>query len=131
MADFRKLVVWEAAHRLALDVYQACAGMPARDRYELASQMRRAAISIVSNIAEGNGRRGDPEFARFLRMALGSASELESQMVLAKDFGIFDQATAERLIESVAEVRRMLFGLIRRVAPRLLARRNAKSSTAG
>jgi four helix bundle protein len=115
MADFRKLDVWQAAHQLTLDVYRACATVPARDRYELAGQMRRAAVSIESNIAEGNGRRGDREFARYLRVALGSAHELETQVLIAKDLESFDSTSADALIGAVARVRRMLFGLIRRL----------------
>jgi len=85
VGDFQKLEVWKHAHRLAIRIYQACETMPARDRYELASQMRRAALSIVSNVAEGSGRNGGPEFARFLRVSLGSANELATQLLLAKD----------------------------------------------
>ena len=69
MGDFQKLEVWKCAHELALKTYHASAGMPSRDKYELASQMRRAAVSVVSNIAEGSGRNGAAEFARFLRVA--------------------------------------------------------------
>jgi four helix bundle protein len=115
MADFRKLKVWQAAHRLAVHAHRASVAMPGCDRFELGSQIRRAAISVVSNIAEGNGRRGDREFSRFLRIALGSAHELESQILIAKDLESFDSPTSQSLIDSVAEVRRMLFGLIRQL----------------
>lgn len=115
MADFRKLEVWQAAHQLTLEVYRACAAVPPRDRFELASQMRRAAVSIESNIAEGNGRRGDREFARYLRVALGSAHELEAQILIAKDLESLDPTTADSLVTAVSRVRRMLFGLIRRL----------------
>ncbi len=115
MADFRELKVWQAAHQLALDAHRASIALPGRDRFELGAHIRRTAISIVSNIAEGNGRHGDREFARFLRIALGSAHELESQILIAKDLESFDSSTSQSLIDSVAEVRRMLFGLIRRV----------------
>jgi four helix bundle protein len=115
IVDFRKLEVWHVAHQLTLDVYRACTAVSARDRFELAGQMRRAAVSIESNIAEGNGRRGDREFARYLRIALGSAHELETQVLIAKDLEIFDSASADALVSAVARVRRMLYGLIRRL----------------
>ena len=96
MGDYRKLEVWSASRQLATRVYLAWADMPTRDRYELASQMRRAAISVVSNIAEGSGRAGDPEFARFLRIAPGSATELEAQLVIAGDLKALDRGGGYR-----------------------------------
>jgi len=80
--DFRKLAVWEKAHRLTLDMYKATASFPKDELYGLTSQVRRASISIPANIAEGCGRNGDVELARFLQIAMGSASELEYQSAL-------------------------------------------------
>jgi four helix bundle protein len=81
--DFRKLRIWRASIDLAADVYQITYRFPRRELYGLAAQMRSSAVSISSNIAEGAGRGSDKEMARFLRIALGSLSELESQFELA------------------------------------------------
>ena len=85
MKDFRKLKVWEKAHHLTLALYPVTASFPRDEVYGLASQIRRAASSIPSNIAEGCGREGDPELARFCIIARGSATELEYQLLLARD----------------------------------------------
>src|SRR2546430_6003358 len=85
MKDFRKLQVWEKAHQLALALYQVTASFPRDETYGLVSQIRRAAASIPSNIAEGCGRDGDPELSRFCTIARGSASELEYQLLLRSE----------------------------------------------
>ena len=77
MKDFRQLQVWEKSHQLALGVYKATQDFPKEELYGLTSQIRRASTSIPTNIAEGCGRGTDPEFARFLQIAMGSASETE------------------------------------------------------
>jgi len=83
MKDFRELKVWEKAHQLTLEVYKATTIFPKDELYGLTSQIRRACASIPANIAEGCGRRGDAEFARFLGIAMGSASELDYHLLLA------------------------------------------------
>ena len=85
MKDFRKLLVWEKAHQLTLSIYNVTAAFPSEETYGLTSQMRRAASSIPSNIAEGCGREGDAELSRFCTIARGSASELEYQILLSRD----------------------------------------------
>jgi len=85
MTDFRNLKVWEKAHLLTLALYKVTASFPRDETYGLASQIRRASSSIPSNIAEGCGREGDPELARFCIIARGSATELEYQLLLARD----------------------------------------------
>jgi len=87
MQDFRNLNVWWKAHNLTLDIYKANKSFLREEMYGLTSQIRRASVSIGSNIAEGSCRKGDAEFARFLQMAAGSASEVEYQLLLAKDLG--------------------------------------------
>jgi four helix bundle protein len=82
MRDFRELKVWEKAHQLALEIYKATSTFPKEERYGLTSQMRRATVSIPADIAEGCCRKGDAEFARFLQIAMGSASELEYHICL-------------------------------------------------
>ena len=87
VGNYRQLRVWKQAHKLALEVYRSTETFPARERYGLAAQMRRAAVSVISNIAEGCGRQGDKELSRFLRIARGSVRELDCQMLLSRDLG--------------------------------------------
>ena len=87
MKGFRNLQVWAKSHRLVLDVYRVTVGFPKAEIYGLTSQIRRAAASVPANIAEGCGRRGDAELARFCQMAMGSASELEYHLLLSRDLG--------------------------------------------
>ena len=115
MRDFRTLKVWEKSHKLVLEVYRATADWPDSERYGLISQVRRAAASIPSNIAEGCGRDTEAELARFLVIAMGSASELEYQLLLARDLGFLDTASHANVDERVTEVKRMLTGFIKRL----------------
>lgn len=85
MRDFRQLKVWAKAHSLTLAVYRATAAFPREEQYGLTSQLRRAAASIPTNLAEGCGRYGDAELARFVGIAAGSASEVEYLLMLARD----------------------------------------------
>ncbi len=97
MQNFRNLKVWERAHALTLDVYQSSKLFPREEMYGLTSQMRRASASIGANIAEGSCRRGDIDFARFLQIAAGSASELEYHLLLAHDLNLLQKPDYERL----------------------------------
>lgn len=115
MQDFKGLRVWEAAHRLTLDVYQTTAGYPREETYGLRSQTRDAASSIPANIAEGCGRGGRKEFWRFLRIAAGSASELEYHILLGRDLHYIGESDYQRLNGQITEVKRMLASLINRV----------------
>lgn len=115
MKDFRKLQVWQKAHRLVLELYQATKVFPAEERYGLTSQLRRAAVSIPSNVAEGCGRSGDPEFARFLQIAMGSSSEVEYQLLLAHDLGFIPKAKYDELESGITEIKRMLTAFIQKV----------------
>lgn len=87
MGDYRKVAVWVRAHRLTLDVYRATRQLPKEELYGLTSQLRRAASSVPANIAEGCGRNSDAELGRFLVIALGSATELDYHLLLARDLG--------------------------------------------
>ncbi len=126
MRDFRTLKVWERAHRLTLAVYQATASFPKDELYGLTSQLRRSASSVPANIAEGCGRDGDAELARFLQIAMGSASELEYHMLLARDLKLLDDSTRESLTSDVIEVKRMLATFIRTIRPRPRSKLNAE-----
>ena len=112
MQDFRNLKVWGKGHGLTLELYRITRAFPQEEIYGLTSQIRRAAASIGANIAEGCGRRGDPELRRFLLIAMGSASELEYHLVLARDLDFLDPATHHKLEKNVVDVKRMLASLI-------------------
>jgi four helix bundle protein len=110
--DFKELKVWHKAYDLALSVYEVSRGFPREEMYGLTSQLRRAAVSIGANIAEGCGRRSDGELVRFLQIARGSASEVEHHLLLARDLK-FLHATAHQNIEKrLQEVQRMLTSLV-------------------
>jgi len=113
MRDFRNLQVWDKAHSLTLNVYQATASLPKDELYGLTSQIRRSSASIPTNIAEGCGRSGDAELARFMTISMGSASELEYQLLLAHDLNYLNQDAYTNLHERVTEVKRMLSGFIK------------------
>lgn len=115
MRDFKKLKVWEKSHELTLAVYKATASFPDQELFGLTSQMRRSAASIPANIAEGCGRSGEPELARFLRISLGSASELEYHIVLSTDLSYVNKPTSTHLAKQVSEVKRMLTSLIQKL----------------
>jgi four helix bundle protein len=114
MQGFRNLNVWQKAHDLTLAVYQATASFPKEELYALTSQIRRASSSIGANIAEGCARGSDADFARFLFMAMGSASELENHLLLGRDLGFLSQANYDALQTGLVEVKRMLASLIQR-----------------
>jgi|SRR5579871_3790179 len=115
MKDFRQLLVWQKAHALTLATYQITTDFPKVELYGLTSQIRRCSASIPSNIAEGCGRRGNAELHRFLQIASGSGSELEYQLLLARDLHYLNDAEYQRLSDMTVEVRRMLTSLIRKV----------------
>jgi four helix bundle protein len=115
LQDFRNLKVWERAHSLVLDVYKASKSFPRDEVYGLTSQMRRASVSIGANIAEGSCRKGDVEFGRFLYIAMGSASELEYELLVAHDLDLLKLSDYQRLANEATEVKRMLASLILRL----------------
>lgn len=115
MKNFRDLQVWHKAHQLALDSYRVTNGFPKQELFGLTSQIRRAAVSIAANIAEGCGKRGNGEFQRFLGMAAGSASELEYHFLLSRDLSLIADLQYERLNDSVVAAKRMLAALLRKV----------------
>jgi four helix bundle protein len=110
MRDFRELKVWHKAHQLTLDIYKSTAEFPKHKLYGLTSQIRRCAVSVGANIAEGSGKNSRPDFARFLQMALGSASELEHELLLAADLGYLSSGRNTQRAARVTEIKRMLTG---------------------
>ncbi|MGI9552154.1 MAG: four helix bundle protein [Aurantibacter sp.] len=115
MRDFRKYKVWELGHQVTLDMYKLTKSFPKDEIYGITSQMRRAAYSIPSNIAEGCGRESDAEFKRFLIISQGSASELEYFTILAKDLGYLEESVYAKINDSVNKVRRSLNSLINKI----------------
>ena len=113
--DFRDLQVWRKGHELVLAVYGATAGFPRHEVYGLTSQMRRSCASIPANIAEDCGRDGDAELARFLKMAAGSASELEYHLLLARDLDLLTPKEHSRLAAEVEGIKRMLTTFVKRL----------------
>jgi four helix bundle protein len=113
--DFHELKVWQKAHQLALAVYRITAGFPREELYGLTSQLRRSSSSIPANLAEGCGRNGDAEFARFCSIAAGSASELEYHLLLAKDLGLLQLRDHEEMVQRTIEVKRMLTALVQKL----------------
>ena len=115
MQDFRRLRVWQKARLLVRVTYGLTACYPRAERFGLTAQSRSAATSIAANIAEGCGRFGRREYARFASMALGSAFELESHLELARDLGFAQVGEAETALALCSDIRRMLVTLIRRL----------------
>ena len=118
MQDYRKLVVWQKSHEIVLEMYRLTKRLPSEERFGMVSQMRRAAVSVAANIVEGCGRGSDPDFARFLQQALGSALEIDYFCLLAKDLGYVAQEQIDLICSRIVEVRRMLLKLIETVRNR-------------
>jgi len=121
MKNFRDLQVWHKAHELTLESYKATNGFPKQESFGLTSQIRRAAVSVAANIAEGCGKRGNGEFQRFLGIAAGTASELEYHFLLAHDLNLIADLNYEQLNDGVVTVKRMLAALLRKVDAERLA----------
>jgi four helix bundle protein len=113
--DFRKLVVWQKAHSVTLDLYRRTRSFPQDERFGLISLIRRAAVSVEANIAEGCGRGGKLDFARFLQQAMGSAAEVECHLLICKDLEIFLVQEYEQLRLKTVEIKRMLTALMERI----------------
>jgi len=113
MKDFRQLKVWERSHQVALAVYKATKEFPKEERYGLTSQIRRSSMSTPTNIAEGCGLNTDKGLARFLQIAMGSASETEYQLLLAYDLGFLNKEQYDKLNIDVIEIKRMLASLLK------------------
>ena len=122
MEDFKQLKVWTKAHDLTLAIYQCTRTFPREEIYGLTSQIRRASASIGANIAEGCGRRSDPEMKRFVQIARGSANELEYHLLLARDLQFLAVGQFKDLEAKTLEIQRMLASLSQRLGAPVLAR---------
>ena len=115
MRPHQKLDAWSKSDDLVVEVYKATESFPKEERYGLTSQMRRAGISIPANIAEGAGRYSQKEFAHFLSNAQGSASELETELIIAHRLGYLSEALFSKLITELQRIGRLVTGLSRRI----------------
>ena len=113
MGNFRELDVWKEAGHLAVEVYRISARLPISERFGLQSQLRRAAVSVSTNIAEGTGRGGDREFARFLRIARGSSREVESLLEVGAKLGLLSASDLPGVLKLADSISRRLTNLIR------------------
>ena len=113
LKNYKELKVWQRSYQFCLEIYKITKGFPKEERYGLTSQIRRAAVSVPSNIAEGYGRKTTPEYIRFLYIAYGSNCELETQILLSGDLGYIETGKLEILKEGIGEVERMLKALIK------------------
>lgn len=108
MRDFHKLIIWQRSHQLTLDVYKASKTFPKDELFGLTSQIRRVVSSIPTNIAEGCGRETNKDFAHFLQISIGSASETEYQLLLAHDLEYINNDDFERQTNEIVSVRKMI-----------------------
>lgn len=118
MSDFRKLDVWEKSHALLLNVHGAIKNIRGADYVTLRNQMLRAGMSIPTNLVEGVGQKSAKEFARFIRISLNSSTELEYHLLVARDFEVMKLDPYDTLVRETIEVRKMLYGLLRKVEAR-------------
>jgi len=109
--SYRDLIVWQKSIVLSKIVYQICEGFPKSELYGLASQMKRAAVSVASNIAEGQARQHLGEFRQFLAVANGSLAELDTQRIIAEELTLIDRARSSELETTITEIRKMLYAL--------------------
>jgi four helix bundle protein len=121
--SYRDLIVWQRAIAMVTEVYRATQSFPREETYGLTSQLRRSAVSVASNIAEGQGRISKPEFRQFLGMARGSLLEMETQIVIAGNLGYLSGDTAGRLAASSGAVSRLLHGLMQSLQPHVVPKK--------
>lgn len=117
-SSFRNLRVWQEAMTLTIEAYEVTANFPKHEIYGLTQQIRRAAVSIPSNIAEGKGHRSDREFVHFLMHARGSLLEMQTQLLIAEELGYFPKEKGAELLEKTDSVGRSLNGLIGAISGR-------------
>ncbi|MDI9874357.1 four helix bundle protein [Flectobacillus rivi] len=112
MRDFRKLHIWKQAHEICLVIYQESQNFPVEERFGITSQLRRAAVSVPNNIAEGCGTIGEKEFARYLKIAYSSASEIDYLLLLCFDLGFLSNSKYEQLFSNLTSLKKQIFSFI-------------------
>lgn len=112
MANFKELLVWQKSIDFVTEMYKVSETFPKGEIYGLTSQIRRASVSIPSNIAEGNSRRSKPDYLQFLKIARGSCAELETQLIISKNLNFLTEADYIKLNSDIIEISKMLNGLI-------------------
>ena len=115
--NYRDLMVWQKGIDLVKEVYLLSDQFPNQELYGLTNQIRRAAVSVPSNIAEGQGRNNNKEFKRFLKIALGSLAEIDTQLEISQILGFISNEQMEQFQENITNLRRMIFGLIKNLPP--------------
>jgi four helix bundle protein len=115
MAGYRDLKVWQLGVELAIEIYRLTGSFPKNEQYGLTRQLRRAAVSIASNIAEGHARKSQVELRRYLNIAKGSLAELETQLIIAKELGFSSAADIETVMSMAEKESRMISGLMRSI----------------
>jgi four helix bundle protein len=119
MHNFKEFKVWQQARELVKEIYLLSKVFPQAEKFGLISQIRRSAVSIPSNIAEGSGRGSNKEFAQFLSIALGSAYELDTQLILAFDLGLIPDSQLKLIVPKLEMLQKMLFGLHKKLKENL------------
>jgi len=112
LRNYRDLQVWQKAYQLCLEIYKATGEFPKNELYGITAQIRRAAVSVPSNVAEGYGRKTTKEYIQFLYIAYGSICELETQILLSGDLGYIEAGKLKKIQDGIGEVERMLKALI-------------------
>ena len=112
MHNYKDLVVWQKSIELVSDIYRIISDFPGNERYGLTSQMRRSAVSISSNIAEGSGRKSNKEFANFLSISLGSQYELETQLIISQNLSLLSENSVSAVFERLSEIQKITYKLI-------------------
>lgn len=112
MNNYKELEVWKRSIKLAVKMYKLTAILPLEEKFRLVSQLRRCAVSIPSNIAEGSGRKSNKEFSQFLSIAYGSLCELDTQVIISMELGFLKNQDLEEIEKEVGELQKMLFALI-------------------
>lgn len=118
MRNFRELNIWITAMEVVKDIYLATSDFPTHEQYGLTTQIRRAAVSVASNIAEGSSRRTEADFARFLAYSLGSAYEIETQLIIANDLGYLNTETFNKTLDKLNNLQKQINSLITIVSNR-------------
>ena len=114
-SDYKELIVWQKAMALCKDVYALTKAFPKEELFGITNQMRRCAVSIPSNIAEGQARHSPKEFIHFLKISYGSLAELETQLLISLNIGVVKEEQIKILLENLQEIERMVMGLVRSI----------------